>query len=188
MNVYLNITVVDEEKLQDKTAPVVLTTINCDGVYRYWNADSIDEFGEYFWYKDYDGPANDDEVVELIVNGEKITDIDVFEDIVLRYGFDIEDAKARKRFIKYADDWMNSDCHEQLTEEEARELAEKSDFEQISCVFDNVKELAENDLDSHGVEDWLISYIDLEKLGSDILPQDDRCYQLDCSGRIVCIG
>lgn len=32
MNAYRGITVVDEAENQDRTAPVILTTINCDGV------------------------------------------------------------------------------------------------------------------------------------------------------------
>lgn len=49
MNCFLNITVVDDEVNQDKGAPVVLTTINCDGVKRFWNADDIEEFHRWWW-------------------------------------------------------------------------------------------------------------------------------------------
>ena len=43
MNAYRGITVVDEAENQDRTAPVILTTINCDRVYRYWTADNMNE-------------------------------------------------------------------------------------------------------------------------------------------------
>lgn len=83
----INIRVYDTKTEQDKNAPVVLTTINCDGVKRFWNAQDIKEFHRWWWAEDYDGPAGDDEVVELIINGEKI-DVGIFEDIVTIYGFE----------------------------------------------------------------------------------------------------
>ena len=89
MNAYRGITVVDEAENQDRTAPVILTTINCDGVYRYWTADNMNEWHEYWWCEDYDGPAGDDEVVELFVNGKKIPNMKTFEDIVSKYKFDL---------------------------------------------------------------------------------------------------
>ncbi len=89
MNCYLNITVVDDEINQDKGAPVVLTTINCDGVKRFWNADEIEEFHRWWWEEYYDGPAADDEVVEFIVNGIMV-DVGIFDDIVNIYDFNKE--------------------------------------------------------------------------------------------------
>lgn len=89
MNCYLNITVVDNEINQDKEAPIVLTTINCDGVKRFWNADDIEEFHYWWWDEEYDGPAAEDEVLEFIVNGERV-DVGIFNDIVTVYGFDKE--------------------------------------------------------------------------------------------------
>lgn len=71
MNCYLNITVVDNEVNQDKEAPIVLTTINCDGVKRFWNADDIEEFHRWWQDEEYDGPAAEDEVLEFIVNGKR---------------------------------------------------------------------------------------------------------------------
>ena len=89
MNCYLNITVVDNEVNQDKEAPIVLTTINCDGVKRFWNADNIEEFHCWWWDEEYDGPAAEDEVLEFIVNGERV-DVGIFNDIVTIYDFDKE--------------------------------------------------------------------------------------------------
>ena len=86
MNVYLNITVSDTEDGQDKDAPVVLTTINCDGVKRFWNADGIDEFHQWWYDEDYGGPAGDDEVVECVVDGEPVP-ARTFNDIAVMYGF-----------------------------------------------------------------------------------------------------
>lgn len=83
---------------QNIDAPIVLTTINCDGVYRYWNADNMEEFHRWWWDENYGGPASDDEVVEFIIyNGGMKNDmkalnpsIKCFEDIVKLYGFDKE--------------------------------------------------------------------------------------------------
>lgn len=75
---------------QNIAAPVVLTTINCDGIERYWNADSIDEFHKWWWDENYGGPASDDPVLELVVDGNRIEGITEFEDIVIKYNFDIE--------------------------------------------------------------------------------------------------
>lgn len=75
---------------QNIETPVMLTTINCDGMYRYWNADSMDEFHRWWWDEYYDGPSGDDKVVELFVNGYKEEGIRDFEDIVIKYGFDEE--------------------------------------------------------------------------------------------------
>lgn len=58
-------------------------------VYRYWTANNMNEWHEYWWCEDYDGPAGDDEVVELFVNGKKVPDMKTFEDIVSKYKFDL---------------------------------------------------------------------------------------------------
>ena len=71
-------------------AAVVLTTVNCDGIKRYWTADSIEEFHRWWWDEEYGGPASDDEVVELIVDGNKINGIEEYYDIVEKYNFDEE--------------------------------------------------------------------------------------------------
>lgn len=41
------------------------------------------------WNEEYDGPAAEDEVLEFIVNGEKV-DVGIFNDIVTIYEFDKE--------------------------------------------------------------------------------------------------
>ena len=56
---------------QNVNSVVIITTINCDGVHRYWTADSIEEFHKWWCDDNYGGPASDDRVVELIVDGEK---------------------------------------------------------------------------------------------------------------------
>lgn len=101
------IRVYDTKQEQDIYAPIVLTTINCDGVYRYWNADNMDELHRWWWYEDYTGPASDDEVVGFIINNGIIrsdmkalnTAIRVFEDIVKFYGFDEEVEVEASEFI-----------------------------------------------------------------------------------------
>ena len=71
-------------------AVITITTINIDGLFRYWYVDSIKELHRWWWDEDYDGPSSEDEVVELRINGEKVDEINDYEDIVLRYGFDNE--------------------------------------------------------------------------------------------------
>lgn len=75
---------------QELDTPIVLTTINCDGIYRYWNADSMEEFHRWWWDKEYDGPAAEDEVTELFVNGYRVNGVETFDDITVKYGFDEE--------------------------------------------------------------------------------------------------
>ncbi len=82
--------------------------------------------------------------------------------------------------------WLNAESHEQLTEEEADELLVNTNIESISCVFDDFDDLALNELDSIGVEEWLYEYIDIQRFGEDRYNADkDRLYRLKCSGRIV---
>lgn len=84
---------------QTDDSPVVLTTINCDGVYRYWNADSIEELHRWWWDENYDGPSSDDEVVEFVVNGGcGRGNIQIYEDIVREYGFDKEITVGKLEF------------------------------------------------------------------------------------------
>lgn len=76
---------------QNIDTSVVLTTINCDDIYRYWYADSIEEFHRWWWDENYGGPAGDDEVVEFTINGAcGRGNIQIFKDIVVEYGFDEE--------------------------------------------------------------------------------------------------
>ncbi len=83
---------------QNIDAPIILTTINCDGIYRYWNADNMEEFHRWWQDENYDGPSGDDEVVEFIIyNGGMKYDmkalnpsIKYFENIVKLYDFDKE--------------------------------------------------------------------------------------------------
>lgn len=83
---------------QNTDTPIVLTTINIDGIYRYWNADSVEEFHRWWWDENYGGPAGDDEVIEFVVNNGGIKNdmkalnpaIEVFADIAELYGFDKE--------------------------------------------------------------------------------------------------
>ena len=93
--------------------------------------------------------------------------------------------KMTKKKLKNA--FMNAEKHEQLTEEEADELLSNTNIQNISCVFDDIKEFAINELDSIGVEDWLYKYIDIQRFGEDmcITEDKDRLYRLECSGRIV---
>ena len=95
---------------QNLNTSVVLTTINCDGIYRYWNADNIDELHRWWWDENYDGPSGDDEVVEFTINGaEGRGNIKCFEDIVTEYGFNKEvevgelEFKIEKGTLEYAD-------------------------------------------------------------------------------------
>ena len=83
---------------QNIDTSVVLTTINCDDMYRYWYIDSIEEFHRWWWDEYYDGPSDDDEVVEFIINNHGMKNdmkalnpsIKCFEDIVRLYDFDKE--------------------------------------------------------------------------------------------------
>lgn len=76
---------------QSLDTPIILTTINCDGMYRYWNADSLNEFHRWWWDEDYDGPAAEDEVVSFTINGAcGRGNIQTFHDIVMEYGFNEE--------------------------------------------------------------------------------------------------
>ncbi len=56
---------------------------------RFWNADDIEELHLWWWDEEYSGPAGDDEVLEFIVNGEKV-DVETFDDIATIYDFDKE--------------------------------------------------------------------------------------------------
>ena len=81
----------EERSVHVVNANVTLTTINCEGMYRYWSADSLGEFRKWWWDEEYDGPANDDEVTEFIVEGKNIfaeNKIEIFYDIVKLYNFD----------------------------------------------------------------------------------------------------
>ena len=83
---------------QNLETPVILTTINCDGIKRFWNADSMDEFHRWWWDDNYGGPGGDDEVIEFIINNggvkhnmkELNPNIRCFADIANMYGFDEE--------------------------------------------------------------------------------------------------
>lgn len=83
---------------QNLDTPITLTTINCDGMKRYWSADSMDEFHRWWWAEDYGGPDGDDAVVEFIVENSGIKHdmkslnptIKVFADIAEKYGFNKE--------------------------------------------------------------------------------------------------
>ncbi len=92
-------------------ATVVLTTINCDGQYRYWRADSLEEFHKWWWDEDYDGPAAEDEVVEFTVDGAcGRGNIQTFDDIVLEYGFseEIKPTKVKIKAINGTPEWAHS--------------------------------------------------------------------------------
>ena len=76
---------------QNLNTKVVLTTINCDGVYRYCNVDSIEELHRWWWDENYDGPGGDDEVVEFLMDGEVVdSKISCFIDIADKFGFSEE--------------------------------------------------------------------------------------------------
>lgn len=88
---------------QNINTPVVLTTINCDGCVRYWNADSIEEFHRWWWDENYDGPGGDDEVVEFTINGATGRgNIQIFNDIAVEYGFDEEVEVGTLEFETYS--------------------------------------------------------------------------------------
>lgn len=73
---------------QNLNTKVVLTTINCDDVYRYWNVDSIEELHRWWWDENYDGPGGDDEVVEFLIDGKVVdTNIKRFIDIADKFNF-----------------------------------------------------------------------------------------------------
>jgi len=98
------IRVFDTEKERTKNLraddAVILTTINCDGVERFWCATSIDEFKRWWWSEDYDGPAGDDEVTEFTYAGETVWGVSRFEEIVNMYGFSIQN-KSLIEFTQY---------------------------------------------------------------------------------------
>ena len=76
---------------QNLNTKVFLKTINCDGLYRYWYADDIEEFHKWWWDEEYDGPAAEDEVVTFLIDGGcGRGNIQTFDDIVLEYGFNNE--------------------------------------------------------------------------------------------------
>ena len=70
--------------------PISMVTVNCDGLKRYWYADSIEEF-KLWWNADmmYFGPGGDDLVLEF--NDNESSDSDkytIYNDIVEKYKFD----------------------------------------------------------------------------------------------------
>lgn len=93
---YKSIVVVDSEDERDSTKNILITTVNCDGITRYWSADDIDDFREWWNSEDYDGPSSDDEVIEFTIEGENAksileplvySSVIWFEHIVDYYGF-----------------------------------------------------------------------------------------------------
>ena len=103
----------------DTDSPVVLTTINCDGLKRYWNADSLDEFHRWWWDEDYDGPAAEDEVIEFTVNGAcGRGNIKHFDDIVLEYGFneEIDSKKVETSIVSGTPEWVHPEYNKNATE------------------------------------------------------------------------
>lgn len=57
--------------LNKRLSPIHFSTINIEGIIRGWTADSFEELNEWYKSEDFDGPANDDEIVELVVYGTR---------------------------------------------------------------------------------------------------------------------
>lgn len=64
---YRSISVTDDGSNQTKG--ILITTVNCDGVYRYWRTDTIEDFR--LWWNDdnYGGPESDDIVTRYEMYG-----------------------------------------------------------------------------------------------------------------------
>ncbi len=64
-------------KQKELTKPIYFCSKNCGGVLWHWYADSESEIKDWWYGNDYDGPANDDEIVDAMIRGadfDKITD------------------------------------------------------------------------------------------------------------------
>ena len=64
---YRSISVTDDGANQTKG--ILITTINCDGVYRYWRTDTIEDFRLWWNDDDYAGPSSDDVVTRYEMYG-----------------------------------------------------------------------------------------------------------------------
>ena len=83
---YKTIQVSDVKSDRDRTKNVIITTINVDGVYRYWTADFISDFKDWWNEEDYGGPSYEDELVEFILYGSDVKyNMAVFGSIVEVY-------------------------------------------------------------------------------------------------------
>ena len=64
-NCYKSIKVSDRSYERDNDRKFLITTINCDGVPRFWESDSMEEFIEWWHEVNYGGPAWEDHLVEF---------------------------------------------------------------------------------------------------------------------------
>ena len=167
-------------------------SIDFHGVTNLYNLSSYSRHSDYYYWLN----LSDEDVEVLASNGvvlipanggtamfnfDDFSNNDEFTAKIIPFS-NSKDFHEEAKFLN----WMGSDSHEHLTKEEAEELAENTDFEQISCVFDSVSDFGRSELqDSIGVENWIIEYMDLERFGQDTIDGDDRCYILS-SGRVVC--
>ncbi len=82
---------------------IIFTTINCDGIERFWCASGMEELKTWWWEEDYDGPADDDEVTEFFVAGEYVWGMSKFNDVVTTYGFTEKPESFVMKFTLYED-------------------------------------------------------------------------------------
>ena len=60
----------------------LISTISCEGRHLFWLFETFEEL--FLWWKseDYDGPSNDDEIVDFIAHGVKITSYSNFGELM----------------------------------------------------------------------------------------------------------
>lgn len=89
--------------LNKTLSPIHFSTFNADGIFRGWTADSFEELNEWYKSEDFDGPANDDEVIELVVYGTR-HDAKTFGEAIEKINELIPDSEKAKEAEEERDD------------------------------------------------------------------------------------
>lgn len=96
--------------LNKALSPIHFSTFNADGIFRGWTADSFEELNEWYKSEDFDGPSNDDEVIELVVYGTR-QDAKNFREMMTKISELIPDSEKAKEDLA---NFYNKSEHEAL--------------------------------------------------------------------------
>lgn len=185
-----------------------------DDIIACWKADSAeDEFSfsgvtdifdvtSYSYHSDYMFVRNlTDDVVEMKADNG-IVQIQPFGGAVFNFDefYDLNGTEFEDNFgaelvydstnaIKYVDEVRAMELVENhgLTEEESQELIDNhmDHFHDIICIYEDVEDVAEAYIDSQDVDEYIRDFIDRQRLGNELIANDECYYKFDCTERVL---